>query len=87
MKDLSLIVFLTQLGLSVALPLAGFVLLAVWLQKALNWGPWVLFVGIALGLICAIDGLRTTLKAMDRISRKQKGKEDAPPPVSFNNHE
>ena len=30
MKDLPLLVWLTQLGLSVAAPLAGFVLLAVW---------------------------------------------------------
>lgn len=85
MKDLTLIVFLTQLGLSVALPLAGFVLLAVWLRNALNWGQWVIFAGIALGLICAIDGLRITLKAMDRIGNKKK--DDAPPPVSFNDHE
>lgn len=85
MKDLTLIVFLTQLGLSVALPLAGFVLLAVWLRNTLNWGQWVIFAGIGLGLICAIDGLRTTLKAMDRIGNKKK--DDAPPPVSFNDHE
>lgn len=84
MKDLTLIVFLTQLGLSVALPLAGFVLLAVWLRNTLNWGQWVIFAGIGLGLICAIDGLRTTLKAMDRIGNKKK--DDAPPPVSFNDH-
>ena len=85
MKDLTLIVFLTQLGLSVALPLAGFVLLAVWLRNTLNWGQWVIFAGIGLGLICAIDGLRTTLKAMDRIGNKKK--DDAPPPVRFNDHE
>ena len=33
MKDLSLLVWLTQLGLSVAVPLAGFILLAVWLRS------------------------------------------------------
>ena len=84
MKDLTLIVFLTQLGLSVALPLAGFVLLAVWLRNSCHWGQWVIFVGIGLGLICAIDGLRNTLKAMDRIGGKKK--DDGPEPVSFNDH-
>ena len=84
MKDLTLIVWLTQLGLSVAVPMAGFVLLAVWLRNSLGWGQWVIYVGIGLGLICAIDGLRTTLKAMDRIGNKKK--DDAPPPVSFNDH-
>ncbi len=84
MKDLTLIVFLTQLGLSVALPLAGFVLLAVWLRNSLHWGQWVIFAGIGLGLICAIDGLRNTLKAMNRIGNKNK--DDGPAPVSFNDH-
>ena len=32
MKDLNLLVFLTQLGFTVAFPLAGFVLLAIWLR-------------------------------------------------------
>ena len=51
MKDMTMIVWLTQLGLSVALPLCGFVLLAVWLQHSFGWGNWVIFVGSALGLI------------------------------------
>ena len=85
MKDVTLIVFLTQLGLSVALPLAGFVLLAVWLRSSFQLGLWVIFVGIALGLVCAIDGLRSTLKAMARVSKDKK--DDAPAPVSFNDHE
>ena len=84
MKDLSLLVWLTQLGLSVALPLAGFVLLAIWLYSSCGWGVWVIWGGIVLGLICAIDGLRTSLKAMERLCRKSK--DDAPPPVSFNDH-
>ena len=85
MKDLTLIVWLTQLGLSVAVPMAGFVLLAVWLRNSLGWGQWVIYVGIGLGLICAIDGLRTSLKAIDRLSRRKK--DDPPPPVSFNDHD
>jgi len=85
MKDLTLTVWLTQLGLSVAVPMAGFVLLAVWLRNSLGWGQWVIYVGIGLGLICAIDGLRTSLKAIDRLSRRKK--DDPPPPVSFNDHD
>lgn len=84
MKDLTLIVWLTQLGLSVAVPMAGFVLLAVWLRNSLGWGQWVIYVGIGLGLICAIDGLRTSLKALERLSRK---KDEPPAPVSFNDHD
>lgn len=85
MKDLSLIVWLTQLGLSVAMPLAGFVLLALWLQSKFGWGDWVLWAGIIVGTICAVDGFRNSIKAMERLSKRKK--DDAPPPVSFNDHD
>ena len=84
MKNLSLLVWLTQLGFSVAFPLAGFVLLAVWLQNRFDLGSWVIWAGIIVGVICAIDGLRTSLKAMSRLSRNKQ--EDDPPPVFFNDH-
>ena len=85
MKDLSLLVWLTQLGLSVALPFGGFILLALWLQSEWGWGQWVLWVGIVLGIICAIDGFRSSIKAMERLSKGKKDPE--PPPVSFNDHD
>lgn len=84
MKDLGLIVWLTQLGLSVALPMAGFVLLAAWLHNSRDWGPWVIYVGISLGLICAIGSLRSALKAMETLSREKKG--DPPSPAGFDDH-
>lgn len=85
MKDLSLIVWLTQLGFSVAFPLAGFILAAVWLQQRFSLGIWVIWVGIVLGFVGAVDGLRTSLKALDKLSRSKPDK--APPPVSFNDHD
>jgi hypothetical protein len=83
MKNLSLIVWLTQLGLGVAIPLAGFVLLGVWLHKGAGWGMWTVFFGIAMGLYCAFQGLMTSLKTMKRLSDK-KEKEGT---VAFNNHD
>lgn len=85
MKDLSMLVFLTQLGLSVALPLAGFVLLGVWLHQSLGWGVWTVWAGVILGIISAIEGLRTTLKAMELLAKDKKDKPD--PSVSFNDHD
>ena len=79
-----MLVWLTQLGLSVAFPLAGFILLAVWLRNSLGWGDWVIWVGLVLGLSGAVNGLRHSLKAMELLSRNEK--DDAPPPVSFNEH-
>ena len=85
MKNLSLLIWLSQLGISVAVPLAGFVLLAVWLQSRFDLGAWVIWIGVALGVICAIDGLRTSLKAMDRLANHKADPE--PPPVAFNDHD
>ena len=85
MKDITLLVWLTQLGLSVALPPAGFILLAVWLRDRFSWGNWVLWVGIVLGVICAVDGLRHSLKTLEKLSG-DKPAEHAPP-VSFNDHD
>jgi len=85
MKELNLLVWLTQLGLSVALPLGGFVLLGLWLRQRFDLGVWVVLVGCAVGLIAAIDGLRYSLRAMAQMEKKKDDK--TPPPVSFNDHE
>lgn len=85
MGDLSLLVFFTQLGLTVALPLAGFILLAVWLQNTFALGGWVIWVGIILGLWTAISGLRSTLKTMSQLAKDKKETQD--PGVSFNDHD
>ena len=84
LKNISLLVWLTQLALSVAVPLGGFILLGVWLHNHFNWGIWVIIVGTVLGLICAIDGLRSSLKAMERLAKDET--KDTPP-VSFNDHD
>ena len=81
MKNL---IWITQLGLSVAIPPLGFALLAVWLRNRFALGTWVVILGIVIGVICAIDGFRTSLKAMTRMSGE---KQQEKPPVSFNDHE
>ena len=85
MKDLSLLTWLTQLGLSVALPMAGFIFLALWLRSQFGLGVWVIIVGTILGLISAWNGLCTSLKLLGQMSRENKKKEE--PPVSFNDHD
>ena len=84
MKDVKMLVWLTQLGLSVALPPLGFIYLAVRLQQKFSWGNWVIWAGIALGVLCAIDGLRNSLKAMAHMRQDKKETET---PVSFNDHD
>lgn len=84
MKNLNLLVWLTQLGLSVALPPLGFILLAVWLKNQWGWGSWVLWAGVILGVVVAFEGLRSCLKAMEIMSKE---KNEEKPPVSFNDHD
>lgn len=84
MKDLKLLIWLTQLGVSVALPPAFFIMLAVWLRDHCGWSSWVIWAGVALGVICAVDGLRVSLKALEQMS---KNKKEQPRGVSFNDHE
>ena len=69
MKNLNLIIWLTQLGYSVAFPLAGFTLLALWLRQRFDLGSWIVLVGIGLGFICAVDGFRNSLKIMEKLPR------------------
>lgn len=84
MKNLSLLVWLSQLGLSVAVPLAGFILLGVWLHNRFGWGTWVVIVCSLLGFVCALDGLRVSLKTLNRLAGKETKDK---PPVSFNEHD
>lgn len=84
MKDLGLLAWLMQLGLSVAFPLAGFVILGIWLHQNVGWGGWTVWFGIVIGLICAITGFRDCLKAMDKLSRNKKHEEHTS--VNFNDH-
>ena len=83
MKNINLLVFVTQLGLSVVVPLGGFILLAMWLKNQFAWGNWVIIAGIVVGVLCAAEGLRSTLKAMSMMA---KDKEEQPP-VAFNDHD
>ena len=84
LKDITMFVWLTQLGLSVVLPLIGFVFLGLWLHSTFQIGKWILWLMLGLGLLSAIQGFRGSLQAMKRMT--QSGSSPQPPPVSFNEH-
>ena len=84
MKDLRMLVWLTQVGISVAAPLVVFVLLAVWLRARFSLGAWCILAALVLGLICAVSGLRQTLMLMEKM-HKQNHK-DPPAVPGFNEH-
>lgn len=83
MKDFSLLVWLTQLGLSVAVPLGGCIALAAWLRERFGLGGWVIWLGVVLGAAGAVDGLRVNLRALSRLTEDKKD----PPPTAFNDHD
>lgn len=85
MKEFNLLIWMTQLGLSTALPLAGFLMLGVWLHRSIGWGQWTIWVGLILGIIGAVGGFRDSLRAMEHMT---KGKNPTdPPPTAFNSHD
>ena len=45
MKNVNLLIWLTQLGISVAAPLGGFIWLGVWLRQRFDLGVWVVLAG------------------------------------------
>ena len=87
-KEMNMLIWLTQLGVSVAAPLAGFSLLGLWLRSRFGLGLWAMLVCIALGLAGAVTGLRSSLKMMERMDENLCAKKKrTPPPVSYNEHE
>ena len=82
-KVVSYLVWLTQLGLSVAVPLAGFVLLGVWLHNSRGWGGWTVAAGILLGIFGAVGGLYSCFKTLNQMLRQ----DDPAPTQGYNKHE
>ena len=82
MKDINLLIWLAQSGISVAVPLAGFILLSVRLHNSHGWGSWVIIVGIILGILSAASGLHSSLQ---HLSKSSKGNNEGDQNVIFFN--
>ncbi len=80
--------WLTQFGLSVALPPVLCLLGAGWLRENFGLGGWVTLAGLAAGVAGAVSCLTGNLRALERQGRADdpSGKGNEPPPVSFNQH-
>ena len=69
-----MLIWLTQLGLSVVLPLAGMTGLAIWLCSQYQLGRWVILLGILLGFILAVCSFKNTLKEMEYMETSRAGR-------------
>jgi hypothetical protein len=84
MKYLSLLMWVTQFGLSVLFPTCALLLLAVWLQQKFALGIWIVAVlgilGLMISFTTAKSCIHSLLKEMERISDRKD------PPPAFNDH-
>lgn len=76
MKELRLLIWLTQLGLSAAMPLAGFLLPGIWLHRNWGWGQWSVWAGLGLGFYFAVKGFRDSLKVMEQMAAQPQDAHD-----------
>lgn len=84
MKVLSLLMWVTQFGLSVMLPPCFFLLIAHWLQNRFGLGGWVMVVLGILGLLTAFSTAKSNLRSMLKAIKELSDNED--PPTAFNTH-
>lgn len=85
MKYLSLILWVTQFGLSILMPPCLFLLLAVWLQNKFGLGLWIVAAMGILGVLISIGTARANWRAMRKEAEDASG--NKAPPISFNDHQ
>ena len=84
MKILSLLLWVTQFGLSCLFPFCLFLYLAVWLQNKYALGGWIFLVLGLIGLLTSISTVRSCWHSMKKEADKLSDKKV--PPVAFNKH-
>ena len=77
------LVWVTQFGVSVCMPLLLCTAGSVWLRQTFSLGGWVVLAGVLLGVLGAVGGMRASLRAMNR---QGKSKPAENPPVFFDRH-
>jgi ATP synthase protein I len=74
--------FAWDLGYTLALPLVGGVLLGRWLDGRLDTGPWLLVIGLVLGIVVSSFAVvRQLRRALDRIRELGERKGEVIPKV------
>lgn len=84
MKLLSLILWVTQFGLSIIFPTLFFLVLAVWLQNRFDLGMWIIVVCGILGILTTISTTRSCLRSLRKAA--EEASEHKEPPIAFNDH-
>ena len=85
MKTLTMLLWVTQFGLSIMVPPCLLLLAAVWLQQRFGWGMWIVAVMGILGVLISVGTARANWRAMRKEAENAVGSKT--PPIGFNNHE
>ncbi len=85
-KFFSLILWVTQFGLSVLFPICAFLLLGVWLQQKLDWSMWTLLPFGLLGLLISVSTAKSCIRSLRRDAEEASGEKPKVKPISFNEH-
>ena len=84
MKLLSLLMWVSQFGISIIFPTLFFLWLGTWLQNRFSLGIWVLILFGILGVLTSVSTVRSCLRSMLKAASELSSQEK--PPVSFNDH-
>ena len=85
-KFLSLILWVTQFGLSVLFPLCAMLFLALWLQQKFDLSLLVLLPFGVLGLLISVSTAKSCLRSLRRDAEEASGEKKKVQPLSFNEH-
>ena len=87
MKFLSLIMWVTQFGVSLIFPTLVFLWLGYWLHNEQGFGGWIMVVCGVIGFLTSISTAKSCWKSMMKAAMEASGRdENEPPPVAFNDH-
>ena len=84
MKLWSLLIWVTQFGVSAVFPVCAFLLLGTWLQNRFGLGVWVIVLCGVLGLLTSARTVSVCLKALRKEAEGTPSEKDST--TAFNDH-
>ena len=84
MKFLSLIMWVSQFGLSLVFPTLALLGLGFWLSSRFGIGAWIVILCGVIGFLTSVSTAKSCWRAMQKEAFGDKSKDE--PPVAFNDH-